>query len=120
MFLRAASPLRTQKERASFSEALVKGGFEVLEDSTCFLLASGRRSVRHTRRTGDEEIVIVKIAVHVAGNLSGFRSEGGTAALQKDHHHNASTAGVGIGSKPAEPRSRMGTSTGLAENLFLT
>src|SRR3984957_20716031 len=83
-----------------------------------FCFFSSRR--RHTRWTGDEEIVIVKIAVHVAGTLSGFRSEGGTAALQKDHHHNASTAGVGIGSKPAEPRSRMGTSTGLAENLFLT
>ena len=53
------------------------------------------------------------------GNLGGLGTEGGTSAPQEDNNHDAPNAGVGIGGKPPETRSGVGTGSRLAQYLFL-
>src|ERR1700730_6415078 len=73
----------------------------------------GRIAVR-----GNEEIMVVHVAIHVSGNFRGLGTKGGTPALQEDDHHDAPNAGVGVGSEPAEARSGVRTGSGFAQNLF--
>src|SRR5579862_7607598 len=68
--------------------------------------------------TGEEEVVVIHVAVHASRNLSGFRAEGRASSLQKDHDDDTSDTRVRVGSKPAVAGSLVRAGTGLAEDLF--
>src|ERR1700690_1841247 len=75
-------------------------------------------SGRGTGGSGDEEIVVVEVAIHASGNFGGFGAEGGTATLQEDDGHDASCIGVGIGGEPSKASAGAGTGSGFAEDRF--
>src|SRR5579872_707562 len=79
-------------------------------------LCSGR--VGRQSRPRHEEIVVVHVAIHAAGNFSGFWTEGGTSAFEEDHNDDPPDAGVGIGCEPAKARACMRAGSGLAEDFF--
>src|SRR5581483_11981737 len=68
--------------------------------------------------SGDEEVVVVHVAVHASCDFGGFGAEGGASALQEDHDDDPAHAGVGVGSEPAEAGAFMRARPGLAEDLF--
>src|SRR5208282_131377 len=74
---------------------------------------------RGVRRFRHEEVVIVEIAIHAAGNFRSFGAEGGTTAFEEHDDHNMTNVGFGVRGKPPETRARMGTGSGLAQNFFL-
>src|ERR1700678_134163 len=67
---------------------------------------------------GQEEIMVVQIAVHMSGNLGGFGTESGPATLEENDNHNATAAGVRVGGKPAKARASVGAGSGFAQNFF--
>src|SRR5579862_2965634 len=79
-------------------------------------LCSGR--VGRQSRPRHEEIVVVHVAIHAAGNFSGFWTEGGTSTFKEDHNDDAPDAGVGIGCEPSKARACMRAGSGLAEDFF--
>src|ERR1700693_6633558 len=72
------------------------------------LLGSGYRlhsgSVGGECRFRGKEGVVVEVAVHAASNLGGFGAESGTATLEDNHGHNASSVSVRVGGKPSITR----------------
>src|SRR5258708_2960373 len=77
-----------------------------------------RRLIGWGSPTGNEEIVIVHIAVHASAHLAGFRAEGRAPALQEDHHDDATHSGVGVRGEPAVASSLMRTGSGFAQDFF--
>ena len=69
--------------------------------------------------SSQEEVVIVEISIHVAGNLRSLRSKGWTSAFEENYYNDASTAGIGVRGKPAEARAGVGAGPGFSEDFFL-
>src|SRR6266571_9258584 len=73
---------------------------------------------RREWRFANEEAVVVKISVHVSGNLSRLGAEGWVSTLQEDHYHDASEFCIGVGAKPSEASAVFGAGAGFSQHLF--
>jgi len=62
--------------------------------------------------------VIVKIAVHVAGNFCRLGTKRGAPALQEHDDDNAADARIRVRGEPAEAGSIMRAGSGFPQNLF--
>src|SRR5205823_14732301 len=61
-----------------------------------------------------EEAVIVEVAIQPAGDLGGFRAEGGASAAQEDDGDDLAVVGVCERGEPAEAGPIFGAGAGLA------
>src|SRR6202021_1652673 len=68
--------------------------------------------------TGNEEIVVVHVAIHVSGNFGSLGAEGWTSTFEEDYENHAPNAGVGVGGEPAVAGSRVRAGSRLAEDFF--
>src|SRR5579864_958235 len=67
----------------------------------CSLIRADGTNVSRDRPSG-EEIVIVQVAVHAAGNLSSFGTERGTSAFEKHNYNHAAVICIRVARKPAK------------------
>src|ERR1041385_33118 len=112
----------TKPKKASLRDAFFIDQRRKVEDRSLLLCAHGRLLTCAARCCGGlaEEVVVVQRAVEFAGDLGGFGAVGGSAALEKDHGHNVSDLGVGVGGEPAEAGAVFRAGAGLAQDLLFT
>src|SRR5581483_2118787 len=70
------------------------------------------------KRFFDEEVVVVKVAVHVAGKFGCFRTEGRAATFKKYDNYDASVVGVGVAAEPTEARASARARASFTQNFL--
>src|SRR4029077_16385489 len=103
---------------------MTMGGFGLAEDRrlmTALLRALHRLHVCRIGwqgGAGNEEVVVVEVAIHASGDLGGLGTEGGASALQEDYDDDSPYVCLGIGREPSIPCACLRAGSSLAQNLF--
>src|SRR5271166_2288990 len=68
---------------------------------------------------GNEEVVIVEVAIHASGNFRSFGAESRATAFQENNYDDVTDIGLSVGGEPPEAGARVRAGSGLAQNFFL-
>jgi len=78
------------------------------------LRTTGGSNLGRKHRLRHEEVVIIKVAVHTASDLSRFGAKGWASALKKDNYNYAAVIRISIAREPAKAGSGVRAGASLA------